>query len=394
MKTKLIRITTAPISLNILLKGQHKYMCDKGFEVVGVSSDGQYLKEVAENEKIKIVAINMTRIISPLRDIRSLFAFYLLCRREKPHIVHSHTPKAGIVGMLGAKLARVPIRLHTVAGLPLMEAKGFRRIVLELVEKFTYSCSTFVYPNSRGLYDYLLTNRYISENRLKVLGNGSSNGIDSNFFDPDKYSTLNRNKLRNILGISHEDFVYIYIGRLVGDKGINELVAAFMLMIGSEATNKKVKLLLVGDFESQLDPLKSVTVQAINDNTKILHVGFQADVRPFLAISDCLVLPSYREGFPNVVLQAGSMCLPSIVTNINGCNEIIFDRQNGLIIPTKEINALFDAMVLVVSDKLLYSKLSNNSRRMIQNRFEQKFFWQELFNEYAGLLSKIGHKLT
>src|SRR5690554_842052 len=157
---KLIRITTVPVSLKTLLKGQHRFMSEKGFEVVGVSSKGQELQDVQNDENIRVIALEMSRTISPLKDLISLWKFYRLCRKEKPLIVHSHTPKAGIVGMLGAKLAGVPIRLHTVAGLPLMEVMEGERKVLDFVEKLTYSCATRVYPNSRGLYDFIVKNRY------------------------------------------------------------------------------------------------------------------------------------------------------------------------------------------------------------------------------------------
>ena len=392
MKTKILRITTVPISLKVLLKGQHRFLRENGFDVIGVSGDGDYLEAVAADEKIQTVAVNMTRSLSPLKDFKSLLDFYILCKREKPVIVHSHTPKAGIIGMLGAKLARVPIRLHTVAGLPLTETTGFKRIVLDMVERLTYACSTMIYPNSRGVYDYIVRNKYASMTKLKVLGQGSSNGIDTSFFNPDQYpATLNAD-LRERLGILPNDFVYIYVGRLVGDKGINELVTAFSLLIGSEIGVGKLKLVLVGSFESELDPLEKSTVQVIEDNQNILHLGFEDDVRPYLAISDCLVFPSYREGFPNVVMQAGAMGLPSIVTDINGCNEIILGGENGLIVPVKDFRAIYEAMKKLFTDQCLYLKLKKNARPMIKSRYEQFWVWQALLEEYRRVLTKKGYE--
>src|SRR5690554_2258269 len=267
---KLIRITTVPVSLKTLLKGQHRFMSEKGFEVINISSKGQELQDVQNDENIRVIALEMSRTISPLKDLKSLWNFYRLCMREKPLIVHSHTPKAGIVGMLGAKLAGVPIRLHTVAGLPLMEATGIKRKVLDFVEKLTYSSATKVYPNSKGLYDFILENNYTTKNKLKVIGNGSSNGIDTSLFSPDGITEEAKNTLRTKLNLSADDFVFVFVGRLVGDKGINELVSAFKRISESanqrisesanqrisESANQRIsKLLLVGSFESDLDPL-------------------------------------------------------------------------------------------------------------------------------------------
>ncbi len=181
-KPKLLRVTTVPMSLKTLLKGQHRFMTENGFEVVGVSSAGQYLTDVEKDEGIRVVAFEMTRQITPLKDLKALWNFYKLCKKEKPLMVHSHTPKAGIVGMLGAKLAGVPIHLHTVAGLPLMEADGTKRKILDLVEKLTYRYATKVYPNSKGLYDFIEENAYTTSDKLKIIANGSSNGIDTTHF--------------------------------------------------------------------------------------------------------------------------------------------------------------------------------------------------------------------
>ena len=226
-KPKLIRITTVPISLKTLLKGQHRFMSENGFEVIGVSSSGKDLQDVERNETIRVAVLEMTRTISPISDLKSLWEFYTLCKRERPTIVHSHTPKAGIVGMLGAKLAGVPIRLHTVAGLPLMEATGMKRKILDFVEKITYRCATKVYPNSRGLYDFILANNYTEKEKLQVIANGSSNGIDTTYFDSDIIPVTQRRELELQLGIQPYDFVFVFVGRLVGDKGINELISGF-----------------------------------------------------------------------------------------------------------------------------------------------------------------------
>ena len=387
---KLIRITTVPISFKVLLKGQLRFMTSNGFDVKGVSSDGEELKEVRENEGIVMEAINMSRKITPFQDLKSLWEMWNFLRKEKPQIVHTHTPKAGIIGMLAARLAGVPHRLHTVAGLPLMEAIGTKRKILNFVEKLTYSSATRVYPNSKGLYDFILQNNFTQSNKLKIIANGSSNGIDTTFFSPDQVTELERVTLREKLNIQPDNFVFVFVGRIVSDKGINELIKAFSELQAAENNEPAgIKLLLVGGLENDLDPLNPETLAEINQNKDIISVGFQQDVRSFFAIADALVFPSYREGFPNVVMQAGAMGLPSIVSDINGCNEIIIEGENGLIIPSKNVEKLKEKMLTLAKDKNLYTKLKGNSRRMIENRYEQSVVWNALLEEYEGLLQSV-----
>ncbi|WP_284651817.1 glycosyltransferase family 4 protein [Flavobacterium terrisoli] len=377
-KPKLIRITTVPLSLDKLLEGQLHFM-NSFYDVVAVSSEKEYLEKVGDKEKVKTFHLELTRKITPVKDLIAVIKLFVFLRRERPLIVHTHTPKAGIIGMLAAVLAGVPNRLHTVAGMPLMESTGFKRKMLDFVEKLTYSCATKVYPNSYGLADIIVKNNYCELNKLKVLANGSSNGIDTAHFNPELFSEEQKAALRKELDIAADDFVFVFVGRIVKDKGINELVEAFG-QLSKENTN--TKLLLVGDYESDLDPLTPETLSLINHNKSIVSVGFQRDVRPYLAVSDALAFPSYREGFPNVVMQAGAMGLPSIVSNINGCNEIIAEGENGLIIPVKNADALFEAMNKILNQTRIKEGLKRKARAMIVNRYEQKLVWQAILAEY------------
>lgn len=385
---KIIRITTVPMSLGSLLKGQLNFMSDY-FKIIGVSSignnDGDHkgLEEVSEAEGIEVIGVNMTRKITPIQDLKSVYAMYKVFKKEKPEIVHSHTPKAGTVSMLAAKLAGVPNRLHTIAGLPLLVAKGPKRKLLNFVEKFTYSCATKIYPNSYGLKDIIIEENFTNPSKLKVIGKGSSNGIDTSFFDPSLYSEQKSNELRNELNIALEDVVFVFVGRIVRDKGINELIKAFKKL---SKEYSKAKLLLVGSYERDLDPILPETELEINSNSNIISVGWQNDVRPYFALSDVLVFPSYREGFPNVVMQSGAMGLPSIVTNINGCNEIVKDGENGFIIEVESSIQLHDKMKeFIINDSLLQS-MSVTARSTIKESYEREFVWQALLEEYNQLL--------
>lgn len=381
---KLIRITTIPLSLSVLLKDQLRYMSDH-FDLLAVSSPDKLLEQVGSREGVRTAPVTMTRAITPVKDLKALWKLYRLLKREKPTIVHTHTPKAGLLGMMASRLAGVPVRLHTVAGMPLMENTGLKRKVLDFIERLTYSCATRVYPNSKQLSNFIIENRFCKTNKLKVLGNGSSNGINTRFFQSDEDLDKAAGELRRKYGLTEKDFVFVFVGRLVKDKGIEELVEAH-----SELKKKypHIKLLLVGPYEPERDPLAPATRAIIEQDETIIKAGFQSDVRPYLMISQALAFPSYREGFPNVPMQAGCFDLPSIVTDINGCNEIIEDGKNGLIIPVKRVPELQTAMEKLLTDRALYLTLQTNARKMIVDRYEQKYLWELLLKEYHDQLKK------
>lgn len=380
-RKKLIRITTVPLSLDKLLEGQLKFMNDF-YEVTAISSDKPKLDLIGEKENVSTFHLEMTRKITPFKDLFAVIKLFFFLMKSKPYIVHTHTPKAGIVGMLAAKFAGVPNRLHTVAGLPLLEAGGFKKKILEWVEKLMYSCATKVYPNSFKLGEIIVANKYCDVEKLKIIHNGSSNGISTSYFNNNHYTTADNLLFRKKIGILEQDIVFTFIGRIVSDKGINELVTAFSVLSKS---NANYKLLLVGPLEEELDPLLDETKLELQTNKNIISVGYQNDVRPYLALSNIFVFPSYREGFPNVVMQAGAMGLPCIVTDINGCNEIIVNKKNGIIIPVKNGISLQTAMSDLATNRELCEQLAKNARLMIVERFEQEVLWQAILNEYQSL---------
>lgn len=357
------------------------------FEVIGVSSSGIDLQNIKQNENIRVASIQMMRTISLFKDLKSLWDLYKLFKKEKPHIIHTHTPKAGTLGMIAAWLCRVPVRMHTVAGLPLLETQGPKRKLLNLVERITYACATKVYPNSYGLRDIIIQNKFCKPEKLHVIGNGSSNGIDTKHFAKESVNSEDFTKLRTEFNITSDDFVFIFVGRLVKDKGINELVNAFKELI---RTYPSTKLILVGNYEADLDPLKPETLKEIEENKSIVFAGYQSDVRPYLSISEALVFPSYREGFPNVPMQALAMEIPAIVTDINGCNEIVLHEHNGLIIPPKNTQAIVDAMERLMNDHALYNLLKSNTRESIVSRYDQLKLWKLIKEEYDEQLRIAG----
>ncbi|CAN1531552.1 RfaG Glycosyltransferase [Flavobacteriaceae bacterium] len=382
-KPKLIRTSTVSMSLDYLLKGQLSFL-QNYYEVIAVSGNDIHLEEVAHREKVRTIGIEMQRNISPLKDLLSLWNLYVLFKKEKPLIVHSITPKAGLLTMTAGFFAGVPIRIHTFTGLIFPSKTGLLKRLLILMDKLLCKFATHVYPEGNGVKQDLI-NFGITRKPLKVIANGNVNGIDTDYFNNNNLSELENQTLKNALGINPNDFVFIFVGRLVGDKGINELITAFKKFNSTDA----IKLLLVGPFEQELDFLLVETLHEIKVNVNIISVGFQKEVRSYFAIADALVFPSYREGFPNVVLQAGAMNLPSIVTDINGSNEIISDGINGIIIASKNSVELYEAMLELVNDAELRENLQKHSREMIVSRFEQKMVWEAILEEYKRVESNV-----
>ena len=374
MKKKIIRLSTIPMSLDILLQGQLR-MLSEHYEVVAVSSPGSDLEKVEKREGVRTVAVPMERQISPLRDLVSLFRLIRLFHREKPWMVHSLTPKAGLLSMMAAWICRVPVRIHSFTGLVFPTASGLKQKILIATDSITCACATTVLPEGKGVQRDLERFR-ITSKPLNIIGNGNINGIDLEFFDQTPAILEQAEKYRK-----EEVVTFCFVGRIVRDKGINELVSAFQRL---HQAYPNTRLVLVGPFEEQLDPVLPETRQMIEQHTAIEWMGWQDDIRPFLVASEVFVFPSYREGFPNVVLQAGAMGLPCIVTDINGSNEIISEGINGCIIPSQDEQALYEAMEKMLNQEER-QKLAQQARPQIANRYERKALWKELLKFYRSL---------
>lgn len=374
-KKKIIRATTVPTSLDTFCKDQLRELSVQ-YEVVAVSSPLPELEIVAKREGVRTVAVKMERHISPMKDLTALAQLYKLFRREKPWLVHSMTPKAGLLCMVAAWLARVPKRVHTFTGLVWPTATGLNRLILKTTDRILCACANHIIPEGNGVKKDLLEGK-ITRKTMNVLANGNVRGIDLEWYNRTDEVMAVANKIR------YKDAVtYIFVGRLVRDKGIHELVKAFVKL--NDKYNN-TRLLLVGRAEPELDPLSDDITTIINTHNAINAVGEQEDVRPWFAAADILVFPSYREGFPNVVIEAGAMGLPSIVTDINGSNEIIIQDENGIIVPSKNADALYCAMERLYDDVECRKKMASKTRDLIASRFDCKIVRKALYEFYASL---------
>ncbi len=370
-RKKLIRVTTADISLNSLLKGQLNFL-NQYFEVIGVAKDTGVLKEVSEREGIRVVDAPLERPISLVKDIKGLWFLCRLFRKEKPWCVHANTPKGSLLAMIAAWIARVPHRVYTVTGLRYQGVHGMLRTILKTMERLSCLFATNVIPEGQGVL-HALQEDNITKKPLRVIWNGNINGIDTEYFKPTESFTERKN----------DTFTFVFIGRIVRDKGIHELTECIRKL--------DCNLILVGSFEDG-DPVDEDDKKFLLTSEKVKFVGWQTDVRPYLEQADALVFPSYREGFPNVPMQAGAMGLSCIVTNINGCNEIIKDGLNGKIIaaPLKEgtkmmEQSLLNTMQWFINHREETKRMGNNARSMIQERYEQRSVWTALKEYYDAL---------
>ena len=379
---KLVRITTVPVSMMVLLKGQLKFMKQNGFDVTMISNEGPEIEQLTAQENCPHIAITLTRKITPFTDLISLIKLTLLLRKIKPDIVHTHTPKAGLIGMWAAKLAGVTIRLHTIAGLPWVESRGMIRRLLIAVEKLTAFAATNVFPNSFVQRDFLLQNE-IAKNKMKVIGNGSSNGIDTDYFSTNLGIENQAKAIRIQERIHEEACVWIFVGRIVRDKGITELIDAFLEI---QIQFPEDRLLLLGDQEPHLDPLDEKYVQLLTTHHAIISCGFQKDIRPYLAASQVLVFPSYREGFPNVPMQAGAMGCALILSDINGCNEIVNHGKDGWLVSVKNVSALTAAMMEARNNPIKTRLFAETIKEKIVTGYAQSYLWNCMLQEYQQLL--------
>ena len=253
------------------------------------------------------------------------------------------------------------------------------------MERLTNACATLVFPNSFNMMKIMEDLHLCKKKKMQVIGNGSSNGIDTKHFSVEKTiadTGKNKEKWRKELGLKEEDFAFIFVGRIVKDKGINELVDCMRRLVPQY---KNCRLIMVGLYEHNLDPITPENVEFFKNDNSAIFMGWQKDVRPYLMAADALVFPSYREGFPNVVMQAGAMGLPSIVTDINGCNEIVINGENGKIIPPKNKDALCEMMVWFITHPNEVEAMANNARKMITSRYERQLIWAELLKVYNSL---------
>ena len=372
-----------------------RYLNENGFEIKIVCSDGPEVQSVKESEGCSVLTIPFSRKISLKTDIITIYRLVLLLRKIKPHIVHTHTSKAGLIGMISAFLVRCPIRIHSVPGLQMMESKGLRRLILNLSERLTYFLSDTVCPNSKSLKEYILNHKMCSSEKIRIIGCGSSSGVNLDKYCMHLKKTSTRKSIRGRFCVDDNGIVLAFVGRISKEKGIHELVESFVNLSKRYAN---LYLLLIGkyddigEYDTINDGIDNDTKNILNNNARLNITGWVEDVENYLAASDIVVHPSYREGFSNALLQAGSMGLPSVTTNVSGCIDVIKDGETGLVVSPKDSVALEKALEVLILDKDKRVELGLNAYHHVAANFASNIIWEETARFYTDMLkSRLMH---
>ena len=373
---RVVHVTTVSDSL-IFLDGLVQHLGAAGFEVHVVSSPGERLTQFGRAWNVPTYPLDMPRKVSPLGDLVSASELTGLFSRLRPDIVHAHTPKGGLLGMLSARAAGVPLRLYQMRGLPFVTAKGTLRGILTATEKVSCAIATQVICQSPSLREVALAEHLAPADKLTVILKGS-NGVDSaGRFNPARFAGQ-RGALREAAGIPPNALVFLFVGRLVRDKGVVELLEAFTQLA---ERLPDAWLWCVGPFEPR-DPVPSDVKRALEAHPRIRLEGYANDPSAFYAGADVVVLPTYREGFPNVPLEAAAMGLPVIATRVPGCVDAVEDNVTGTLVPAQDVRSLSRAMLTYAADPSLRQAHGRAGRARVERDFARERIWEEVVRHY------------
>ena len=383
---RLVLMTTVPVTFSFFT-GQIAHMKTRGFDVCAVASPGPVLAEVAEREGIACYGVERPRSLSPLRDLLALVRLVRLLRRLNATIVHAHTPKAGLLGMLAAWVARVPVRVYHVHGLPYLTATGWRRALLQGTERISCRVAQQVLCVSASVRAVAVLDRVCAATRIRVLRAGSINGVDATGrFNPARFTRPQRAAIREKHGIPTDALVVGFVGRLVRDKGLVELATAWNMLRGSFPT---LHLLVVGPFEER-DPVPSEVVSLLRSDPTIHLVGEDRETGPLYAAMDIVCLPTYREGVAVVPLEAAAMRLPVVATRVPGCVDAIRDGVTGTLVPPGDAGALAEALRTHLRDPCLRVRYGEAGRNRVLRDFAPADLWVAQHAEYVRMLREKG----
>jgi len=383
-ETRVVHVTTIPESLGFL-DGQLRYLRAQGFEFFAISSPGLYLDQFASRQGITAIPVRMQRALSPLSDLVALAKLARELRRLRPAIVHSHTPKAGLLGTLAGLIAGVPVRIYHMRGLPLRTATGLRRELLRWTERIACAAASRVIVVSPSLRETAISERLCDPNKLAVLANGSGQGVDAaNKFDPDRLPRSVRDETRARLGIPSDAIVIGFLGRLAREKGIAELCVAFAQLAERDA---RLHLLVAGGADER-DGVAAKTLQELDSHPRIHRIEHDWNSPPLYAASDIIALPTYREGFPNVPLEAAAMKKPVVSTRVDGCVDAVVDGETGLLVAPRDSDALAAGLARYIESDELRAAHGAAGRARVLKLFSREQIWDALHGEYTKLVAE------
>lgn len=380
-KIKAIHGVTVSKSLG-LMNGLPKFLNSNGFDCKVITSNGSHVESFKNEEDCDVKIINMAREISLVQDIISLLKLIRYLNSEKPQIVNAGTPKAGLLMMIAAWVTRVPNRIYTIRGLRLETTFGLKRRILYLTEKIAINCSTKTVAISHSLRDTVIDLKLVNPDKVIVLGNGSSNGVN---LEPFKRTEILNDKVLNLkrkYNIDDKDFVLGFVGRITKDKGVDQLIEVYLELIKQK---ENIKLLIVGEFEEN-DPISDYSKNIIETHPNIIHVGFQSSPAPFYFLMQVLLFLTNREGFGNVSIEAALSGIPVIVKNVTGARDTVLDKETGFIVEDS-VNSIVRKVTEIYENESLRSKLGNNGAKWVSENFSQEFVHNKLREFYSKQIS-------
>ena len=378
---KIARIATVPFFLFNHLRLQITDLARAGHEIVLISSGGPEVDSLKEIDGVRFVQIEIQRQISLFKDLVSLWQMYCLFRKERFDIVHTTTPKAGMLGAIAAFLTRVPIRLHTFTGQAWAEMQGPKRQLAKLGDKLTVALNTRCYADSQSQRDFMVQEGIARRDKVHVLGAGSLAGVDlRRFCGKDPNTEKEKRQQIHEFKVPDGHRIITFIGRITADKGIRELIESFRAL---QTQGLPCSLLLIGPEE----PDASILYQATNlaDLAHVYLLGYQPAPERWLAVTDILCLPSYREGFGNVVVEAAAMGVPTVGTDIPGLRDAVVNNETGILVPAKNVPELTLALTKLLVDGDLRSAMGVCSYRRVREQFDASKLSTLLIEEYSSL---------
>jgi glycosyltransferase involved in cell wall biosynthesis len=359
-------------------------MQENGFDVIMVSSEGKEWPDLLKNEGCDHRVVTMARQVAPFSDLRSLWRLYRLFKKERPDIVHSHTPKAGLLAMLAAKFAGVKIRIHTIAGLRFMTAKGMSRRILVFMEKLTGKAAQHVWPNSYSLFNYIRQEKLVRKEKLQVIGHGSSNGVNLERYSVTALETGKLEKARQLLQYDPSLVYLLSMGRIVKDKGIDEVLRSFKIL---HAEQPNLRLIVLGTLEDELDPISADARKILETHPAIIHIDWSDEAEYFMHLSHIMLHASHREGFPSTLLQAGAMECPIICSAIEGNIDVVTHEETGLLFRPKDQADLQEKIRFALRHPEEIKKYERNLRTKVEKFFDQRYIHACLKQKYTELLA-------
>ncbi len=380
-----MHVVTAAMTTR-LMRGQLRFLHEAGFEVTIVSSPGWELDSVAEEEGVHGIGIWMEREISPLRDLWSLWRLWRLMRRLRPAVVNAGTAKAGLLAGMAAWLAGVPCRVYTLHGIRLETTSGLKRSILAAAERVSCRCANHVLCVSESVQNRAVEFGLVQRGRCGFLGRGSFNGVDAERFAPTPGRLAQAAEVRRQLAIPRDAPVIGFVGRLTRDKGVPQLVEAFRRV---RERLPRTRLLLIGRFEGG-DPVPKAVRESIDTDPGVVHVGYVEDPAVHYQLMDVLALPTYREGFPTVVLEAAAAEKPVVSTWATGARDAVVDGVTGLLVPVGDSDALAEALLSVLDSPVLAAKMGSAGRQRVEREYQPARVCRELEGLYRSLLAAAG----